>query len=106
MTITIIGGGIIGLTTAFELTERGDNVHLIDAETSDYDTAADGTAIYPAASHYAGGMLAPCRAASVGRPLSRRADEAVVPWRLFRASVYGLAPSISSQRRRKARQTA
>ena len=47
MTITIIGGGIIGLTTAFELTERGENVHLIDAETSDYDTAADGTAIYP-----------------------------------------------------------
>ena len=43
MTITIIGGGIIGLTTAFELTERGENVHLIDAETSDYGTAADGT---------------------------------------------------------------
>ena len=59
MTITIIGGGIIGLTTAFELTERGENVHLIDAETSDYGTAADGTVIYPAASHYAGGMLAP-----------------------------------------------
>ena len=59
MTITIIGGGIIGLTTAFELTERGESVHLIDAETSDYGTADDGTAIYPAASHYAGGMLAP-----------------------------------------------
>jgi len=59
MTITIIGGGIIGLTTAFELTERGESVHLIDAETSDYGTAADGTALYPAASHYAGGMLAP-----------------------------------------------
>ena len=41
MTITIIGGGIIGLTTAFELTERGESVHLIDAETSDYGTAAD-----------------------------------------------------------------
>ena len=39
MTITIIGGGIIGLTTAFELTERGENVHLIDAETSAYGTA-------------------------------------------------------------------
>ena len=59
MTITIIGGGIIGLTTAFELTERGESVHLIDAETSDYGTADDGTALYPAASHYAGGMLAP-----------------------------------------------
>lgn len=59
MTITIIGGGIIGLTTAFELTERGENVHLIDAETSDYGTTDDGTALYPAASHYAGGMLAP-----------------------------------------------
>ena len=59
MTITIIGGGIIGLTTAFELTERGENVHLIDAETSDYGTAADGHRDLPAASHYAGGMLAP-----------------------------------------------
>ena len=59
MTITIIGGGIIGLTTAFELTERGENVHLVDAETSDYGTTDDGTALYPAASHYAGGMLAP-----------------------------------------------
>ena len=39
MTITIIGGGIIGLTTAFELTERGESVHLIDAETSDYAPA-------------------------------------------------------------------
>ena len=59
MTITIIGGGIIGLTTAFELTERGESVHLIDAETSDYGTGDDGMALYPAASHYAGGMLAP-----------------------------------------------
>ena len=41
MTITIIGGGIIGLTTAFELTERGESVHLIDAETGDYLTAED-----------------------------------------------------------------
>ena len=45
MTITIIGGGIIGLTTAFELTERGENVHLIDAETSDYGTTDDCPAI-------------------------------------------------------------
>jgi|GEM_PF-5561005 len=51
MTITIIGGGIIGLTTAFELTERGENVHLIDAETSDYGTADDGVpAATPASS--------------------------------------------------------
>lgn len=57
--ITIIGAGIIGLVTAFELTERGKTVRLIDAGTSDYSTAPDGTPLYPAASHYAGGMLAP-----------------------------------------------
>ena len=57
--ITIIGAGIIGLVTAFELTERGKAVRLIDAGTSDYSTAPDGTPLYPAASHYAGGMLAP-----------------------------------------------
>ena len=33
--ITIIGAGIIGLVTAFELTERGKTVRLIDAGTSD-----------------------------------------------------------------------
>ena len=49
MTITIIGGGIIGLTTAFELTARGESVHLIDAEPSGYGTADAGTALSPAA---------------------------------------------------------
>ena len=34
-------------------------MRLIDAGTSDYSTAPDGTPLYPAASHYAGGMLAP-----------------------------------------------
>ena len=34
-------------------------MRLIDAGTSNYSTAPDGTPLYPAASHYAGGMLAP-----------------------------------------------
>lgn len=45
--ITIIGAGIIGLVTAFELTERGKTVRLIDAGTSDYSTAPDGTPSTP-----------------------------------------------------------
>lgn len=47
MRVTVIGAGILGLVTAFELTERGDDVRVIDP------SPASG------ATHYAGGMLAP-----------------------------------------------
>ncbi len=57
MTITIIGGGIIGLTTAFELTEHGGKLPTPKPATTALPTTA--RRFYPAASHYAGGMLAP-----------------------------------------------
>lgn len=44
---TVIGAGIIGLTTAFELQERGFAVTVIDPDPAS------------GATHYAGGMLAP-----------------------------------------------
>lgn len=43
----VIGAGIIGLTTAFELTERGCSVSVVDPDP------------VSAATHFAGGMLAP-----------------------------------------------
>ncbi|MDR7329615.1 glycine oxidase ThiO [Corynebacterium guangdongense] len=47
MRVTVIGAGVIGLATAFELMERGDQVRLLDPDP------AGGS------SHHAGGMLAP-----------------------------------------------
>ncbi|AWB81678.1 glycine oxidase ThiO [Corynebacterium yudongzhengii] len=47
MRVTVIGAGIIGLSTAFELTERGDEVRLIDPAPA------------RSATYHAGGMLAP-----------------------------------------------
>lgn len=46
-TITVVGGGLVGLATAFRLAERGHNVTLLDP--------APGSG----ATHHAGGMLAP-----------------------------------------------
>lgn len=48
--ITVVGGGIIGLTTAFELTERGQRVRVYDPTPGERGTGA---------SYFAGGMLAP-----------------------------------------------
>ena len=48
--ITVVGGGIIGLTTAFELTERGQRVRVYDPTPGECGTGA---------SYFAGGMLAP-----------------------------------------------
>ncbi len=47
MKVTVIGAGVIGLATAFELMERGDKVRVVDPDP------AGGS------SHHAGGMLAP-----------------------------------------------
>ena len=48
--ITVVGGGIIGLVTAFELTERGQRVCVYDPTPGERGTGA---------SYFAGGMLAP-----------------------------------------------
>ena len=48
--ITVVGGGIIGLITAFELTERGQRVRVYDPTPGERGTGA---------SYFAGGMLAP-----------------------------------------------
>ena len=48
--ITVVGGGIIGLITAFELTERGQQVRVYDPTPGECGTGA---------SYFAGGMLAP-----------------------------------------------
>ena len=48
--ITVVGGGVIGLTTAFELTERGQRVRVYDPTPGERGTGA---------SYFAGGMLAP-----------------------------------------------
>lgn len=47
MKIAVVGGGIVGLSTAFELSNRGYNVHVFDPNPAS------------GASHFAGGMLAP-----------------------------------------------
>ena len=48
--ITVVGGGVIGLVTAFELTERGQRVCVYDPTPGERGTGA---------SYFAGGMLAP-----------------------------------------------
>lgn len=47
MKVTVIGAGIVGLATAVELLDRGDDVRVIDPDPGS------------GASHHAGGMLAP-----------------------------------------------
>ena len=48
--ITVVGGGVIGLVTAFELTERDQRVRVYDPTPGERGTGA---------SYFAGGMLAP-----------------------------------------------
>lgn len=67
MKIAVVGGGIVGLSTAFELSARGHNVHVFDPNPAS------------GASYFAGGMLAPAAEVQFQQdplfPLMRRAGK-------------------------------
>ncbi|MHC9549425.1 glycine oxidase ThiO [Corynebacterium diphtheriae] len=67
MKIAVVGGGIVGLSTAFELSSRGHSVHVFDPNPAS------------GASHFAGGMLAPAAEVQFQQdplfPLMKRAGE-------------------------------
>ncbi len=71
MKVTVIGAGVVGLTSALELAERGVTVEVID-QSSELGTESS--------SWYAGGMLAPWCELESAEPLVAKLGQQSIAW--------------------------
>lgn len=72
MNVTIVGAGVVGLTIATELEERGVDVEIIEQARSNGNNAC---------SWFAGGMLAPwCEGYTAEEPVVRLGQESIFWW--------------------------